>query len=97
MFTYQQAFILYQLYARNRKSKRKTRNHSINWFNTYFFGILYDMPNLDDFNMDINKEILQDCSAPCKWAVAKLEPNKLLLMRGADRIIGKSKKEKFLW
>lgn len=52
------------------------------------------IPNLDVFNIAINKESFQDCSTPWKWTIAKLEPNKPLLMRGADR---RSKIGIFLW
>lgn len=80
--------------ARNSKSKRKTRNCYTKWFNKYFSGVLCAMPNLDIINIVINKESSQDCSAPWKGTIATLEPNKPLLMRGADR---RSKIGTFLW
>lgn len=80
--------------ARNSKSKRKTRNHYVKWFNKYVLGVLCAVPKLGVFNIAINKKGLQDCSAPWMWTMAKLEPNKPLLMRGADR---RSKVGIFLW
>lgn len=97
-YVYQQAFTIYQLCARNTKNKIKTRNNCINWLKKYSLDVLYAIPNLDILNMFIRKtQSLQECSTSCKWAIAKLGPNKPLLMRGADRIIERSKEGKFLW
>lgn len=72
MFIYQQAFIKYQLYGRNRKKKRKTRNNYIYWFTYCFLGMLYVMPNLDVLSVVINKKdtVLAGLE-PSKWTIAK--------------------------
>lgn len=72
MFIYQQAFIKYQLYGRNRKKKREIRNNYIYWFTYCFLGMLYVMPNLDVLSVVINKKdtVLAGLELS-KWAIAK--------------------------
>lgn len=80
-----------------RRAKEKKGINNINWLNKYSLDRLFATCNLDILNMIINKiQFLQECSTPCYWTITKWEPNKQLLMRGADRIIEQIKGGKFL-